>query len=94
VVDDLGPDNGRNHRGENIQRKFGKNLHHDRPTPRPAFDEETLRHIEGSTATDRWQFRRIPASAVIKPLKRVASAVLAALAALRRTFDELYKHRP
>src|SRR5450755_2644112 len=27
-------------------------------TPRPRFDAGTLRHIEGSTATDRWQFAK------------------------------------
>ena len=54
VVDDVGPDDGRSHRGKNVHRKFLQVTQHSGHS-RALFDAGTLRHIQGSTATDRWQ---------------------------------------
>ena len=54
VVYDVGADDGRSHRRQDIHREFLQVIQHNRPLPARS-DAGTLRHIEGSTATDRWQ---------------------------------------
>ena len=60
MINDVCADDGRQHRGQNIDRELRDVfLQHQRP-PRAASDAGTLRRIEGSTATDRWQLLLIP----------------------------------
>ena len=58
MVDDVGPDDGRCHRRQDVDREFRKILlQHAGHSPR-RFDAGTSGHIKGSTATDRWQLCR------------------------------------
>src|SRR5882724_1622932 len=55
MINDVGADDGRGHRRQYVHCKFRQVFQHAGHSP-VGFDAKTLRRIEGSTATDRWQF--------------------------------------
>ena len=60
MVNDVGADDRRSHRRHDLYRKFLQVIQHDPATPDAGLFAGTLGHIEGSSATDRWQFPAVP----------------------------------